>query len=423
MTDQVVVIGVGRVGLPLGLVLAESGFNVVGIDINQTYVDRILGGEAPFKEEGLEQYLGRYLGRGFLPTTNWEAVRDANYLIITVGTPVDENLNPVLTDLYNVISLVAPRLKAGQTIILRSTVSPHTTARMAQLIEASTSLKVGEDIFLAFCPERIAEGRAFSELKSLPQIIGGVEPRSSHMASRLFERLNVQCLETDDLSAELAKLMTNMFRYIQFAIANEFFMLCQDQGRNFNEVRQLINTSYSRGGVPAAGFSAGPCLFKDGFFLLESVPYTELIANSWRINEGVPNYLVAEMEHRKPLPGATVAILGMAFKADSDDTRQSLSFRMKKILEGKGALVLPTDPYVPDYAGLALEEVVPRADVIVIAVPHRIYLSDVRRVLVEMAQDDVLVCDMWGVCGVPQAVFFVKDLKADAELRVEGMLQ
>lgn len=400
--SRVAVIGIGRVGLPFALVLADSGFRVTGIDIDPHLVELVNSKKAPFMEHGLERHLDRFVGDGFEATSDLEAVTEVDYVVITVGTPVDENLNPVLDELLRVVEAIAPRLRRGQTIVLRSTMSPGTTERVAKYVEAITGLKVGRDVFVAACPERIAEGRAFIELKTIPQIVGGIDSASTEAARKLFDAVGVQTLSTDALSAEITKLFTNMYRYIQFAVANEFFMIAEHYRRSYAEIRDLVNVGYPRGGLAGAGFAAGPCLFKDGFFLLDAVPYTELITNSWRINENLPNFLVRQLSSRVPLEGSRVAILGMAFKADVDDTRQSLSFRLLKLLRSQGCEVVVHDPYVPGMAEHDLGWIADHSDVVIVAVPHEPYRRALRASLTEKS---VLVCDVWGVCG-EQDVFF-----------------
>ena len=402
-TGRVAVVGLGRVGLPFALAMAEAGFPVIGVDVDAALVERILRRETPFQEDGLADYMTRYVGHGFEPTTDARQLDGVDYVVITVGTPVDDNLNPVLTDILTVIDTLAPFVRRGQTIILRSTMSPGTTARVCRYLEQRSGLQIEKDIFVAACPERIAEGRAFEEMRTIPQLVGGAGPASTARAASLFAALDVETLETDALSAEIAKLFTNMYRYVQFALANEFFMVAEQYGRSYSEIRRLVNHGYARGGLASAGLAAGPCLYKDGFFLLDAVPYTELITTSWRINENLPNFLVSLLERQRPLAGARVALLGMAFKANIDDTRQSLSFRLQKLLRAREATVLAHDPYVARYAGRALAEVVEEADIVIIAVPHDPYLEELPSMLRKRA--GILVCDVWNVCGNGRTLF------------------
>lgn len=402
---NVSVIGLGRVGLPFALILTEQGYQVTGIDINTQLLNSIRHKIPPFLEEGCQSYLDRFVGCGFEVTSDFSGIAEADYIVVTVGTPVDDNLNPVIGDLLNVMDRIGPNMRSGQTVILRSTMSPRTTERIGQHLSQISGLVVDKDLFIACCPERIAEGKAFRELKTIPQIVGGVGEASTRQARSFFEPLGVEVLPTDALSAEISKLFTNMFRYIEFAIANEFFMLAEKHGRNFLEIRKLVNHGYQRGGLAAAGLTAGPCLFKDGFFLLDDVPFTDLITNSWRINENLPNFLLNLIDTRYSVVGRHVALLGMAFKGDSDDTRQSLSFRMRKLLQAKGAIVHEHDPYVSRFSTYSLEEVVTQSSVSIIAAPHSLYRESLPQIF---ARHQTLVCDIWNLCGQNQ-VFFMSD--------------
>lgn len=402
MPMRVAIIGLGRVGLPLACVLAEAGLTVVGIDRDRQRVLQVQRGEAPFREAGLAEGLARVRAGTLTATEDHGAVADADAIVITVGTPVDDHLNPVLTDLTAVLDAVEPHLRRGQTLVLRSTVSPGTTTGVARRLERATGWRIDADLGLAFCPERIAEGHALAELRRIPQILGAVGPRSAAAAAALFAPLGVETLVTDPLSAELAKLFANMYRYVTFAMANEFMMIAEQFGSRYPEVRRLVNQHYPRGGLPGAGFAAGPCLYKDGFFLLEHVPFSDLISTGWRINENMPNFLVHRLEARRPLADQTIALLGMAFKADSDDPRQSLSFRMLHLLEARGARVIPHDPYITRYAA-PLADTVARADTVVIAAPHAPYRTALPALLA--AAPDRLVCDVWDVCGTGELVF------------------
>ena len=292
--------------------------------------------------------------------------------MLTLGTPVDENMNPDLSQIDRAIDSIGPQLHPGQTLILRSTVSPGTTRWVEAKLEDELGLKIGTDFFLAFCPERIAEGRALQELTTIPQIVGGISDESTTRASALFGELGVECLPTDDVSAELAKLFTNMYRYISFAIANEFMIIAGQWKRDINHIVNLVNHGYKRGGLALPGFTAGPCLFKDGFFLINQIPFTELISTAWKINESVPLFLVAGLKERISLRNKRAVILGAAFKADSDDARQSLSYKVRKALLRERAKVTLHDPHI---AGLDddLHTVVKDADIVFVATNHSAY--------------------------------------------------
>ena len=326
----------------------------------------------PFWEDGGSELLAKHIGKGFHATTDAQELSDCDYLVLTLGTPVDENMDPDLSQIDRAMNSLQPALRQGQTVILRSTVSPGTTRWVLAKIEDEFGLRVGQDIFLAFCPERIAEGRALAELTTIPQIVGGVDGPSTQRALELFATLGVECLPTDDTSAELAKLFTNMYRYINFAIANEFMIIAGQYKRDINHIVNLVNKGYKRGGLALPGFSAGPCLFKDGFFLVNQIPFADLITTAWKINESVPLFLVAELRDRMQLRNKKVAILGAAFKADSDDSRQSLSYKVRKAMLRERAQVVLHDPHI---RGLDsdLATVLRGADLVFVATNHAAY--------------------------------------------------
>lgn len=404
METKVAIIGIGRVGLPLGLVLADRGCQVFGIDINQDVVLKLQNGEMPFFEESGMELLTKNLGVNFFPSTDISVVKECEYVILTLGTPVDPNMNPDYSQLDKALELMFPVLHSGQTIILRSTVAPGTTDWVVGKLEDEFKFKVGQDVYLAFCPERIAEGKAIEELASIPQIIGGADPQSTEKASELFSLLGVECLSTDCVSAELAKLFTNMYRYINFAVANEFMILAQQWDKEINHVVHLVNHHYKRGGLALPGFSAGPCLFKDGFFLVNQLPFGELISTSWKINESIPLFLVAGLKKEINLRNSKVVILGAAFKADSDDSRQSLSYKVKNALLRERANVILHDPYIEGLnSDLALT--LRGAEVVFVATNHTEYRRIGLVKLRELVGQDCWVSDIWNIFGTDEILF------------------
>jgi UDP-N-acetyl-D-mannosaminuronic acid dehydrogenase len=401
---RVGVLGLGRVGLPLSLVLADVGFDVQGLDVNPDVIARLQRGEMPFWEDGGQALLSRHIGRRFQPAEKPDGLGRCDHLILTLGTPVDENMNPDLSQIDRAINSISSELRPGQTLILRSTVSPGTTRWVQAKLEDELGLEVGKDIYLAFCPERIAEGRAVQELYAIPQIIGGVDAESTRRASTVFRKLGIDILPTDDISAELAKLFTNMYRYISFAVANEFMIIAGQWKRDINHIVNLVNHGYARGGLSLPGFSAGPCLFKDGFFLVNQIPFTELISTAWKINESVPLYLVSALREQTDLRNKKAVILGAAFKANSDDARQSLSYKVRKALLRERALVTMHDPHI---RGLDdnLKKVLPGADLVFVATNHseykRISLAELRR----LVGQDCIVSDIWNIFDTDQTMF------------------
>ena len=388
--DVVVLGGGGHVGLPLSLVLADAGLRVGIYDTNQATLDRIAAGAMPFLEAGAEELLGAVLASGRLALgSTGDMIERSDALVVVIGTPVDEFLGPSMTVFEKAVNQVAPHLREGALVILRSTVYPGTTAYVTQhLADAGCTVDV------AFCPERIAEGHALEELHTLPQIIGADDDRAAERAEQLFRRLTPSTVRTSTKEAELAKLFTNTWRYMKFAVANQFFMIADQAGVDYTNVLRAIRQDYPRAAdLPGPGFAAGPCLFKDAMQLAAfTTDHFPMGQAAMQVNEGLPAYIVAALERRYDgLKGKTVGILGMAFKAESDDTRASLSYKLRKLLSWAGARVLATDPYVDDDRLVTLDCVLQESDILVLGAPHRAY-RDLR-----IGGKDVV--DVWGVLG------------------------
>lgn len=420
---SIAVIGIGRVGLPLALVLADDGNTVYGIGRQKSKIDEINKGKMPFMEEGAQNLLRKNVGKHFFATTDYSVLSKAEYIILTLGTPVDENINPVYNQINDALSNAKDFLKPNQTLILRSTVSPRTTQYVRSVIENEKKFEVGKNFFLAFCPERITEGNSIEEIKTIPQIVGGVDKKSTSKASVLFKNLGVDTLETDDVSAELAKLFTNMYRYINFAIANEFMVLADNYHKDIYEIVNLVNHRYKRGGLNLPGMTAGPCLFKDGFFLISDLPYADLISTSWKINEAIPMFLIRKIRERMRLNGKKAVILGLAFKADIDDPRESLSFKVRNALLRERTQVTLHDPHIKTYRNQPVVEdvyeAVADADLIFIATNHKYYKGLDMKKIREKAKKTCMVCDVWNVWKTGKIVYRLNYV--EREMRVKDM--
>jgi UDP-N-acetyl-D-mannosaminuronic acid dehydrogenase len=395
------VVGIGRVGLPLALFLASKGIFTYGLDIDQEKVKMLKKGKFPFREEGGQRILEENLGKKFEPTTDFSKAADADYLILAIGIPVDEYLNPEFSQLENALDSLFPNLRKGQTLLLKSTVSPRTTEYVRDLIERRKGFAIGKDFFLAFCPERIAEGRAFQELENLPEIVGGADEKSGKMAAELWKSIGKEVYITTSINAELLKLFTNSYRYINFALANEFMMIAENWGADIYEIAELSNRNYPRGGAKKPGFTGGPCLSKDGLFLTRNVPFPDLFSTAWMINERLPAYLVGRAKALKETKGAKCAILGMAFKADHDDVRASLSYKIKKLFKMELADVHTHDVY---QNGPEFWSTVKDADFLVIATAHKEYKKPLEEYMPYLKPGAVVI-DVWNIFGRKSAVF------------------
>jgi len=405
---RIAILGIGRVGLPLALVLAKEGYKVFGIDIDKKLINSLNQGQMPFKEKGVDKLLKANIKKNFIATADMSVVNKCEYIILTLGTPVDENMNPSLVQIDTALRSIKPYLKPNQVLILRSTVSPRTTEYVARLINKVKGLTIGKNFYLAFCPERIAEGKAIKELYEIPQIIGGVDKQSAKKAEELFRVFKIKSWLTDSTSAELAKLFTNMYRYISFAIANEFMILADKHDRDIYEIVDLVNRDYKRGGLALPGFTGGACLFKDGFFLINDIPYTDLISTAWKINEAVPLFFINDIRKKMKLADKKAVILGAAFKANIDDIRESLSFKVKKALEREGAKVVMHDPLVKQY-NHDLDKILKGASLVFIATKHDYYLKNLNIARIKkLAKKNCLICDVWNIFKTNKIIFKVK---------------
>ncbi len=390
--DLVIVGGCGRVGLPLGLAFADRGLSVALYDLNERAVGQVTNGEMPFAEEGAEEVLAR-VGTNLVATMDPSDVSRAEHVVVVIGTPVDEHLDPRPTAVPDAIAALAPHLRDGQLLVLRSTLYPGVTAMVEKLIAS-----LGVNVEVAFCPERIAEGAALRELFDLPQIVASRTPNGQARAEKLFGALTASTVPLSPEEAELAKLFTNTWRYIKFATANQLFMIANDFGLDFGRIRAAMTFDYPRAAdLPGAGFAAGPCLLKDTMQLAAFNNNNFVLGHaSMMVNEGLPLYIVSKMEEAFDLANSTVGVLGMSFKGGSDDTRDSLAYKLRRILRFKAQNVLCTDPYVTtDDSLVPLETVLMEADVLVIASPHPEYR--------DLPTTTPLV-DVWGFTGASTQV-------------------
>jgi UDP-N-acetyl-D-mannosaminuronic acid dehydrogenase len=369
--DVCVIGGGGHVGLPLALTFADSGLKTLIYDINKNVVQAIRDGKMPFAEEGAQEMLNRVLKRGTLQAESVpDAVAECRCIVLIVGTPVDEHLNPQFTAIHKAIDMCAPYLRDGQVLILRSTVFPG-ISKLIQSYLRDKGLKIG----VAFCPERVAQGYSLREFRELPQIISAFDPEILNKVRELFSPFTKEFVEMGVMEAELCKLMTNAWRYIQFATVNQFYMISSEHNLDFNKILHGCRHHYPRmQGMPGPGFAAGPCLVKDTMQLAAFSHNKFVLGHSaMLINEGLPAHIVQLAKRKMDLEGKTAGILGMAFKAESDDPRDSLSFKLRKLLTLECRKVLCSDPYVRDESFVPMDKAIRDSDVVFIGAPHKAY--------------------------------------------------
>jgi len=389
-----VVGGCGHVGLPLALMFADSGFQTVIFDINKAAVESVKSGKVPFQEDGAPEMLQRVLAKQTLSVTDTpNSISECKYLVFIVGTPVDEHLNPSFSAIHKAIEQCRPFLRDGQVLVLRSTVYPGVTSHIEEYL-----MSHGHDIGVAYCPERVARGFSLREFRELPQIISATRPETLKEVAALFEPFVPELIEMTPIEAELTKLMSNAWRYIQFATVNQFYMIASQHGLDFNRVLQGCKHNYPRmRGIPGPGFAAGPCLVKDTMQLAAFSQNNFVLGHAaMLVNEGLPAHLVRMTKEHANLRSATVGILGMTFKANCDDPRDSLSYKLRKILTLECKKVICHDPYIQGVGFHTLDKVLAESNILFVGTPHAEYKG-------LAIPEGCLVVDIWNTVA-PQVM-------------------
>jgi UDP-N-acetyl-D-mannosaminuronic acid dehydrogenase len=391
--DVGVIGGCGHVGLPLSLLIASKNRKVLIYDINAASVAQVNAGQMPFEEEGASALLHTVLEKKTLDCTADPArLAGCKCLVLIVGTPVDEHLNPSFEAIPRALEKCLPFLRDDQIIILRSTVYPGTSAKVQDWLR-DHGLKTS----VAFCPERVAQGHSLREFAELPQILSAFDERGMKAVEDLFGVMTDDLVVMQPMEAEVAKLLTNAWRYIQFATVNQFYMIAEQNGLDFDRILKGSKHNYPRlAGMPGPGFAAGPCLFKDTMQLAAFSQNQFFIGHSsMLVNEGLPAFTIEQLK-KKMLPAKmsekTIGVVGMGFKAESDDGRSSLSYKLKKILNMQAKRVLTTDPFVKDASLVPLEQVLAEADALIIGTPHKAYRG-------LKVRPGVPVMDVWNIIG------------------------
>lgn len=387
--DICIVGGCGHVGLPLGMAFADRKQNVALYDINDVVIEKVNKAIVPFKENGGEEVLSRVIkSKKLIATHDVTVIGKSKIVVLVIGTPVDEHLNPRVSEIIRAVKEIEDQLSDDQLLVMRSTLYPGVTDKVAAYLR-----KIGKKTQVAFCPERIIEGHALTELYELPQIVAGCTPEATKRATELFNILTKKVMVVKPTEAELAKLFTNTWRYINFAISNQFYMIANSHGLDFYNIYDAMTEDYPRLKTFAkAGLAAGPCLFKDTMQLSAYSGNNFFLGHSaMLINEGLPGFVIDAMKSKYDLSKKTVAILGMAFKGDNDDPRESLSYKLKKQLEVEADVVLCHDPYIKDPRFVSLDEIKKKADIVVLATPHSVYAGE------DWSGKEVV--DMWNYYG------------------------
>lgn len=396
--------GCGHVGLPLGVKFALSGTQVQLVDINQESIDLVSSGKFPFLEKGGDAQLALAIKNGLLATKDPSVCADSNVVVFVTGTPVDEHLNPKLSEVVKIFDSYLEHIESETLIIMRSTLFPGTMKYLQEKVD-----RLSKKLYLAFCPERVAQGHALDEIDSLPQIVSAFNDTSFHKAKDLFASIAPSIIRLTPLEAELTKLMANSWRYLEFAIANQFYAIAEKNGLDFYRIYKAIRHDYPRAkGYKSPGFAAGPCLFKDTMQLASFFENQFYMGHSaMLVNEGLAGLAVEKA--KKALGGSlwdtTIGILGMTFKANNDDVRESLSFKVKKGLEFQGAKVIFHDPYLKDSE--KLETVLRDSDALIMGTLHDEYRK---------LKFTKPMIDVWGVFHDPELEVYEGQISAVGNL-------
>jgi UDP-N-acetyl-D-mannosaminuronic acid dehydrogenase len=413
LSDQrfISVIGLGRVGLPLALCFADRGLRVLGVDHDPAILESVRAGRIPFNEAGTQELLDRISTTGCLELTDRAAdAAQADEIVITIGTPSFSHIESDLRQVRAAVDDLLPLLRPGHALILRSTIAPGTTEFVAGYIEKRRRLRVGEDVFVAHAPERIAAGRFLEEITTLPCIIGGVGEASTERAASLFSVFGAPIVKTTPVQAELAKIWTNILRYATFALPNLLMMDCERYDANVFEVIDLINHDYPRGGIAMPGMTAGTCLRKDFAFSEERSYAPGMLLAVSRVNEGVPLFLVEGVKRRiGSLASQKVAVLGLTFKRDTDDERDSLSPKLIRLLERELADVAVCDPNAATPTQ-PLADAVRDADVVIVATNHSEFeRPETLPEILSLASEECLLVDPWNSFGTAQVFLYAAE--------------
>lgn len=384
--DIAVIGGAGHVGFPLGLVCSSKGYKVVLIDKVSKNINKINNGIVPFMEDKSEALLKKMLSKKKIFATNdINAIKRSKYIIVCIGTPINSQMNPDLKKFINFFHSIKKNLNNKHTLIIRSSIYPGIYDKIYEIVKHKCRN-------ITYCPERIVQGKSIIELPKLPQIISGKNKKSLKSSGKLFKKICKKIIYTKVLEAELIKLFSNAYRYINFSVSNQFYMICQDQGLDFFKIRKIMREGYERNhSIPISGFTAGPCLLKDTMQLSSFYNHKfSLGQTAMSINEGLPEFLIKGLSSRYNLKKKIVGVLGLSFKAETDDIRDSLSIKLLKLLKLKKIKTLQSDEYFRHRNNIDKQKLIDKSDIIIIATPHKAYKK------LKIRKNKLLV-DFWGL--------------------------
>ncbi len=378
--------GAGHVGFPLGIAFASKKFKVNLIDKNKIFLDKIKKGIPPFLEKGAKKVLKKTLfKKKIFVSNNYESIKTSKFIIICIGTPINQNLKPRVKEFLSFFYFLKKIVNKSQIIIIRSSIFPGVFNKVSKILD-----KKNKNI--VYCPERIVQGNSLEELPKLPQILAGKNNFSINEVKKLFGKITKTIITTTVLEAELIKLFSNANRYINFSIANQLFMICEEHNLNYSKIRKIMREGYERNiNLPSAGFTAGPCLLKDTMQLSSFYQQRFSLGHAaMNVNENIPNFILKKIKKIKNIKRKKIGVLGITFKAETDDTRDSLAIKLIKLLKKSGMSVLQSDEYCFEKNNIKKHELLRRSDIIIIAAPHKAYKK------IKFPKNKILI-DIWGI--------------------------
>tara|TARA_B100000787_G_C16198135_1_gene302543 strand:+ start:1695 stop:2873 length:1179 start_codon:yes stop_codon:yes gene_type:complete len=378
--------GAGHVGFPLGLIFSSKGFKVSLIDKDKKNIKKINNGEIPFLEEHSKKLLSSMIKKGKIYATDQiNEISKSKYIIICIGTPITNQLNPNLKPFLNFFHNLKTKIKKDQIIIIRSSIYPGICEKVYKIIEKKCKN-------LSYCPERIVQGKSIVELPKLPQLVSGKSKKAILESGKLFKTICKKIIFTEVIEAELVKLFSNAYRYINFSISNQFYMICQNQNLNFFKIRNIMREGYLRNAnIPESGFTAGPCLLKDTMQLSSFYNHRFKLGHAaMSVNEGIPEFIIKNLQKKYNLKKKIIGVLGLTFKAETDDIRDSLAIKLVKLLKSKKINTFQSDEFYENKENIPKNELIKKADIIILATPHKAYKK-------LKIQKNKIIVDIWGL--------------------------
>lgn len=378
--------GAGHIGAPLGLALSSKGYKVLLIDKNQKNIKKINRGIMPFVEEGCVKLLKKMIyKKKIFATSKLHEVSKCKYIVVCIGTPINNKFKPNLKNFFNFFYHLRKHLNKNHVIIIRSSIYPGVCNKVFKIVKKHCKN-------LSYCPERIAQGKSLIELPKLSQIVSGKNNKAKIESGKIFKKICKKIIYTEIIEAELIKLFSNAYRYINFSISNQFYLICKNQGLDFFKIRNLMRDNYKRNvDIPLAGFTAGPCLLKDTMQLSSFYNHKFPLFNAaMSINESLPQFIINKLNEEYNLRKKTVGVLGLSFKAENDDIRDSLSIKLLRKLRSRKIKTLQSDEYYKDKENVNKNLLIKKSDIIIIATPHKAYKN------IKIGKNKVLV-DIWGL--------------------------